>query len=66
MNKYREPKCMRELRAIRDQIYKEATAVGWDKYYMALNKKAGWLLGKKKKPLRAAVVRERPAKYKAR
>jgi hypothetical protein len=66
MRKYREPKCMRELRAIRDQIYKEAKAVGFDRYYEELNKKAGWLLGKSKRTPCAAAVRERPARYKAR
>jgi hypothetical protein len=65
MKKYREPKCMRDLRAIRDQIYKEAKAVGFARYYEELNKKSGWLLGKGKKTSRAA-VRERPAKYKSR
>ena len=65
MKQYHEPKCMRELRAIRDQIYKEATAVGFARYYKELNKKAGVLLGENKKPRRAAVVvRERPGKYK--
>jgi hypothetical protein len=65
MKKYREPKCMRELRAIRDQIYKEAKAIGFARYYADLNKKSGWLLaqGKKTPP---SSVRERSAKYRVR
>lgn len=64
MTKPYEPKAIRQLRKIRDEIHREAMAVGFDRYYEQLNKKAGWLLGKKTK--RAAVVRERPAKYKTR
>jgi hypothetical protein len=64
MTKHYEPKAIRQLRKIRDEIHREVMAVGFDRYCEELNKKAGWLLGKKAK--RAAVVRERPAKYKAR
>lgn len=65
MKKNYVPKAIRELRKIRDEIHREAMAVGFDQYYKELNKKAGWLLGKDSKAGRA-VVRERPAKYKSR
>jgi hypothetical protein len=64
MTKHYVPKAIRGLRKIRDEIHREAMAVGFDRYYEELNKKAGWLLGKSKP--RAAAVRERPAKYKIR
>ena len=64
MTKPYEPKAIRELRKIRDEIHREAKAVGFDRYYEEMNKKTGWLLGKKAK--RTTVVRERPAKYKTR
>ena len=57
-----EPKALRQLRKIRDEIHHEAKAVGFDRYYEQLDKRTGRLLGKKAKP--ASVVRERPAKYK--
>lgn len=66
MTKHYVPKAIRELRKIRDEIHREAMAVGFDRYYEELNKKAGWLLGKGKKPRRPTVVRERPPKYKSR
>jgi hypothetical protein len=66
MSKRYVPKAIRELRKIRDEIHKEAMAVGFDRYYDELNKKAGWLLGSGKKARRGSVVRERPAKYKTR
>ena len=65
MSKHYVPKAISELRKIRDEIHREAMAVGFDRYYEELNKKTGWLLGKGKKTHRA-VVRERPAKYTAR
>ena len=64
MTKHHEPKVIRQLRKIRDEIRGEAMSVGFDQYYEELNKKTGWLLGKKTK--RAPVLRERPAKYKTR
>ena len=63
MKEHYVPKALRELRKIRDDIHREALAVGFDRYFDALNKKAGWLLGSGKKVRRAAVVRERPAQY---
>jgi hypothetical protein len=66
MKKHYVPKAMCELRKIRDEIHREAMAVGFDRYYEELNKKTGWLLGRGKNAGRASVVRERPAKYKAR
>jgi hypothetical protein len=63
MSKRYVPKAISELRKIRDQIHREAMAVGFDKYYAALNKKSGWLLGSGKKGRHASAVRERPAKY---
>jgi hypothetical protein len=65
MNRRREPEALRELHKIREQIHKEAVAVGIARYYEGLNKKSDWLLGKDKKT-RHAVVRERRGKYKAR
>lgn len=66
MNKPWQPKVLRDLHKIREEIYEEAQKVGVDKYYMALNKKAGWLLGKGKKA-RVAQVREKATtKYKGR
>jgi len=65
MKKHYVPKAIRELRKIRDAIHDEAMAVGFDRYYVELDKKSGWLLGKGSKADRA-VVRERPAKYKSR
>jgi hypothetical protein len=62
MTKHAEPKAIRQLRQIRDEIHREAMAVGFDRYYEALDKKTGWLLGEKTK--RATVVRERLSKYK--
>ena len=62
MKKSYEPKAMRELRKIRDEIHREATAVGFDRYFEELNKKSGWLLGKSRKARLASVVREKPAK----
>jgi hypothetical protein len=64
MTKHREPKLIRQLRKIRDEIHREAMSIGFDQYYKELNKKTGWLLGKKTKL--AAALRERPAKYKTR
>ncbi len=66
MTKPYVPKAIRQLRKIRDDIHREAMAVGFDQYYDELNKKSGWLLGKGKKAKRAPVVRERPARYKTR
>ena len=63
MKRHWQPKALRELHKIREEIFEEAKQVGFDKYYDALNKKAGWLLGSWKKPRPASVVRERPAKY---
>lgn len=63
MSKHYVPKAIRELRKIRDEIHREAMAVGFDKYYEELNRKSGWLLGSGKRARRASVVRERPAKY---
>lgn len=63
MKKHYLPKAMRELRKIRDEIHREAMAVGFDRYYVELNKKTGWLLGSRKKTRPASLVRERPAKY---
>ncbi|HUI07937.1 MAG TPA: hypothetical protein VL486_13130 [Verrucomicrobiae bacterium] len=66
MKKRREPEALRELHRIREQIYREAKKAGLDRYYGNLDQKAGWLLGKSKKTPRAAAIRERRAKYKAR
>jgi hypothetical protein len=65
MRKRREPEALRELHKIREQIHKEAVAVGIARYYEGLNKTSDWLLGKRKQTHRA-VVRERPRKYKVR
>jgi hypothetical protein len=65
MKKHREPEALRELHKIREQIHKEALAVGIERYYEELNQKSGWLLGKGKKRPHAA-VREHLAKYKVR
>jgi len=62
MTKSAEPKTILNLRKIRDEIHREATAVGFDHYFEELNKKSGWLLGRSKKAHRAGVVREKPAK----
>jgi hypothetical protein len=62
MSKHYVPKAIGELRKIRDEIHREAMAVGFDKYYEDLNKKTGWLLGKGGKAGRM-VVRETPPKY---
>lgn len=63
MTKYSEPKLTLALRKIRDEIHREATAVGFDRYYEELNRKSGWLLGQSKKVSRVAVVREKPGKH---
>ena len=62
----REPRALKELHDIRRQIQRQAEKVGWERYLEDLNKKPGWLVGKAKRAKRAAVVRERRAKYKAR
>lgn len=63
MKKHREPKALSELHKIREQIHKEAVAVGIDRYYEELNQRSEWLREERKKS--PAVVRERPsAKYK--
>jgi len=65
MSKHYVPEAIRQLRKIRDEIHREAMAVGFDRYFEELNKKTGWVLGKAGKA-KHAVVRERPAKYKVR
>jgi hypothetical protein len=42
----------KELREIREKIYEEAMAVGWDTYYAKLHKRAGFFFGAfpKRKP----------------
>jgi hypothetical protein len=40
--------------------------MGLGRYYENLNRKDGWLLGKGKKTPRAAAIRKRRARYKAR
>lgn len=65
MKKHREPEALRELHKIREEIHKEAVAMGVDRYYEELNKKSGWLLDQSKRASRST-VRERPARYKAR
>ncbi len=63
--KRREPEALRELHKIREQIHKEAVAVGIARYYEGLNEKSDLLLGKGKKT-RRAVVRERGSRYRGR
>jgi hypothetical protein len=62
MTKSYEPKAIRELRAIRDEIHRDAMAVGFDRFCEELDKKSGWLLGKGKKTPRTSVVREKPTR----
>ena len=63
MTTHCEPKAIRELRKIRDEIHREVMAVGFDRYYEELKKKTGWLLSTVKKPRSAIIVREKSAKY---
>ncbi|MBI4026012.1 MAG: hypothetical protein HY360_13585 [Verrucomicrobia bacterium] len=59
-----EPKVLKELHAIRRKIQRVAEKAGWEKYLADLNQRPS-LLGQQRNR-GAAVVRERPAKYKAR
>ena len=62
MKSPREPKIMAELRAIRDAIYNEATQAGLDDYYDALNRRAGFFLGKLPAPRKRFSTRARAQK----
>jgi len=59
-----EPKVLKELHAIRRKIQRAAENVGWEKYLADLNERPS-LLGQRRNRS-VTVVRERPAKYKAR
>jgi hypothetical protein len=56
-----ESKAVKEVRRWRRTVQRRAEKVGWKKYLEEANRNVGWLLGSP-----AKVVRERPAKYKAR
>ncbi len=61
MKKHREPKALRELHKIREQIHKEAVAVGIARYYDELNRRSEWLREERAKA--SAVVREKSSRY---
>ena len=46
MKKYRESKTLLEVRKIKEDISKEASKAGMERYYLGLNKDAGKLLKK--------------------
>ena len=62
MKSHEEPKVMRDLHKIREQIHREAIAVGEEKYYATLNQKSSWRRRHARKRSLLA-VRERGAVY---
>ncbi|MBM4043649.1 MAG: hypothetical protein FJ279_00895 [Planctomycetes bacterium] len=56
------PQVMKDLHKIREQMYREAAAVGIERYYEALNKRSERSRRQRKKA-QAVQVAERPARY---
>ena len=71
MKRGKEPAALRELHRIREQLLVEEKRVGSEKYWADTHREALEFMrrkGCKLRPLKheAAIVRERPAKYKGR
>jgi hypothetical protein len=67
MKRLKQPKVLDELHQIREEMAREAHKVGIAKYYLAMNKRNKWQLGREHKPpaqntKATLVVRERKHK----